>query len=76
MTNLEYLKKCRDKDGDIDYRRPNLYEEIGFHERQFRKMRALEIIAEQIINLDNTLTCVVTCLENVETAIKQGGLYP
>ena len=55
MDNLEYLLKCRDKDGNIDYREPNLYEEIGFHEREFRKMRALEIIAETLINIKNRM---------------------
>jgi len=64
--NSEYLEKIKDE--NVDYK---VLKEFGEHEIEYRKMRALEIIAEQIINLDNTLACLNTTLENIETAFKQ-----
>jgi len=63
MENLEYLKKAKKDDDGLSETETSKYE--------FRKTKALEIIAEQIISLDNTLAIVVTTLENIETAIKQ-----
>jgi hypothetical protein len=69
MTNLEWLKKMKKE--DIKY--PLYDEDITETQYRIRIMKATEIIAEQIINLDNTLACIVSTLENIETAIKQGG---
>ena len=69
MTNLEYLKKA--KDGKLDW---DVVRQVCEHEIEYRKMKALEIIAEQIVILNSTLGYVVTTLENIETTIKQGGL--
>ncbi len=62
MNNLEYLEKVNKKDDGYDFDHENL---------EYRQAKALEIIAEQIINLDNTLACVVEALENIETTLKQ-----
>jgi len=63
MTNLEYLGKVKGKDSGItDF------------EFEYRKIKALEIIAEEQINNNSTLRTLVTTLENIETAIRQGGL--
>jgi len=60
MDNLEYLKKMK------NFNTNNLNVNA-----QCRTAKALEIIAEQIINLDNTLACLVSSLENIEVTIKQ-----
>ena len=57
MENLEYLEKVKKE--NVDYK---VFKEVGEHEIEYRKMKALEIIAEQIINLDNTLAFAVTTL--------------
>jgi len=69
MTNLEYLKKA--KDGKLDW---DVVRQVCEHEIEYRKMKALEIIAEEQINNNSTLRTLVTTLENIETAIRQGGL--
>jgi len=46
MENLEYLKKVKEENV-----KRKIYQEISEHEIEYRKMKALEIIAEQIINL-------------------------
>ena len=73
MENLEYLKGVKASD-DVWHTNKNIgYREITREKYyEYRKVKALEIIAEQIINLDNTLAVVVNTLENIETAIKQG----
>jgi len=63
MTNLEWLSKLkRDDDG---------YSDIETSKLEFRTAKALEIIAEQLIHLDNTLEAAVTILENIETALNR-----
>ena len=64
MTNLEWLNKLkRDDDG---------YSDIETSKYEFRTAKALEIIAEELINNNSTLRTLVTTLENIETAIKRG----
>jgi len=69
MENLEYLEKVKKE--NVDYK---VFKEVGEHEIEYRKMKALEIIAEEQINNNSTLWTVVTTLENIGTAIRQGGL--
>jgi len=66
MENLEYLKKVKEE--NVEYK---TYKEVGEHEIEYRKMKALEIMAEQIINLDNTLAVLGTTLENIETILER-----
>jgi len=66
MTNLEYLEKIKNE--NIDYK---TYKEISEHEIEYRKTKALEIIAEEIINLNSTLRSTVTTLENIETILNR-----
>lgn len=67
MPNLEYLEKVKKFDEAND-----TYHKLGTEEFiTYRKIKALEIIAEQIINLDNTLACINTTLENIENIINQ-----
>jgi len=73
MTNLEYLKKIKKADEELNLELKLIVKnEDG---DSYRQAKALEIIAEQIINLDNTIACVNTTLENIETAIKQRWKY-
>jgi len=79
MDNLEYLEKVKKGDKELNNEinrigNNNYPLNIGVERKlrlTFRKMKALKIIAEQIIKLDDTLGCVVTTLENIETAIRQ-----
>jgi len=72
MENLEYLKGVKASDEIWHINKNISYQEITREKYyEYRKVKALEIIAEQIINLDNTLAVVVITLENIETAIKQ-----
>jgi len=72
MENLEYLKGVKAEDEIWHINKNISYQEITREKYyEYRKVKALEIIAEQIINLDNTLAVVVTTLENIETAVKQ-----
>ena len=72
MDNLEYLKGVKASDEIWHINKNISYQEITREKYyEYRKVKALEIIAEQIINLDNTLAVVVITLENIETAIKQ-----
>jgi len=77
MDNLEYLKN-RKKERDIFDETWNKYTKQYDSDSSLEKMRveirkvyALEIIAEQMIHLDNTLDAVITTLENIETFIRQ-----
>ena len=63
MTNLEYLKKVKKDDDGLS--------EIETSKYEFRKTKALEIIAEQIIHLDDTLAYVLSALENIETTLNR-----
>ena len=67
MTNLEYLEKLK-KDNFREFvTNDGNYKEYI----EGRKTIALEIIAEQLIHLDNTLEAVVTTLENIETSLNR-----
>ena len=69
MENLEWLEKVDKFDFNND-----MYNKLGAEEfLQYRKIKALEIIAEELINNNNTLRTLVTTLENIETAIIQRG---
>ena len=67
MTNLEYLEKAKRIDDDRSKNLNEFPERVSEWEIEYRKMKALEIIAEEIITLSDT----VTTLENIETAIRQ-----
>lgn len=54
MTNLEWLENVKENNIDFDT--------IQEYDLKYRKMKALEIIAEELINLNTTL-------ENIETMI-------
>ena len=72
MENLEYLEGVKAADDLWHESRGISYREITKEKYyEYRKMKALEIIAKQIINLDNTIACVVATLENIETALKR-----
>ena len=80
MSNLEWLEKVREADGNVDEAIKEakcglLVDEkaIGKIILEFRKIKALEIIAEELINNNSTLRTLVTTLENIETAIIQRG---
>ena len=49
MDNLEWLKKVK-KEKNISYQE---FKDISEHQIEFRKMRALEIIAEELIKLNS-----------------------
>ena len=67
MNNLEYLEKC--KTSNI---RKFVLSNGNYKEHlEGRKVLSLEIIAEQLIHLDNTLEAVVTTLENIETSLNR-----
>ena len=68
MTNLEWLKKMKNSDetnGNV------LYQEEGSPLIKVRTMKAIEIIAEQTIHLDDTLAYVLSALENIETTLNR-----
>ena len=67
MTNLEYLEKMK-KEDEGELRKHCTLEEYHL---KFRKMKALEIIAEEIINLNSTLRSTVTTLENIDTTLNR-----
>ena len=80
MENIEWLEKVRKADGDVDEAIKEakcglLVDEkaIGKVILEYRKIKALEIIAEELINNNSTLRTLVTTLENIETAIIQRG---
>lgn len=77
MDNLDYLNKIKAEEREWLNNEviKNLTSDKEWDKDalNYRKVKALEIIAEQIINLDNTLAVVVSTLENIETAIKQRG---
>ena len=76
MDNLKYLEEI--KKADEDYRKLHNIKLDGFvidkEGDSYRQAKALEIIAEELINNNSTLRTLVTTLENIETAIRQGGL--
>ena len=49
MDNLDWLKKCK-KEKNISYQE---FKNISEHQIEFRKMKALEIIAEELIKLNS-----------------------
>ena len=71
MNNLDYLENRKDEDDGRRKDEDPLSISVSEWEIEYRRTKALEIIAEQIISLDNTLACVVTTLENIETALNR-----
>ena len=81
MINSEYLKKVKEEDkglineidkiGNSDY--PLNVGRARDIKLTFRKTKALEIIAEELINNNSTLLTLVATLENIETVIIQRG---
>ncbi len=67
MTNSEYLKKVKKEDDEFDAGNRNR----GMSEIEFRKGKALEIIAEQMINLENAFADAVIALENFSITVRQ-----
>ena len=63
MGNLEYLEMIK---------KDSCREQLNGRDLEARKVQALEIIAEEIINLNSTLRSTVTTLENIETALIRG----
>jgi hypothetical protein len=47
MENLDWLKECK-KEKNISYQE---FKDISEHQIEFRKMKALEIIAEELYEL-------------------------
>lgn len=58
MTNSEWLEKMKKDKIDQDY-------------FKYRKVKALEIIAEELIKHNETAGWVVTVLENIETTLNR-----
>ena len=71
MTNLDYLENRKDEDDGRRKDEDPLSISVSEWEIEYRKMKALEIIAEQTIHLDSTLGAIVTVLENIETALNK-----
>ena len=79
MTNVDYLEKVKKEDKDLI----NEIDKIGNSDYPlnvgrardikltFRKLKALEIIADELIKVNDNLCNTVTTLENIETAIRQ-----
>lgn len=67
MTNLGHLEKVKKFDEDSD-----IYHKLGADEfLEYRKVKAFEIIAEELINLNNNSGSIITALENVETILNR-----
>jgi len=66
MENLEYLKKVKYE--NIDYK---VFKEVGEHEIEYRKMKALEIIAEEKIKTNDILSTISVILEDIITVLRQ-----
>jgi len=66
MTNLEYLEKVKYE--NVDYK---IFKEVGEHEIEYRKMKALEIIAEEKIKTNDILSTISVILEDIITVLRQ-----
>ena len=66
MINLEYLEKVKKE--NVNYK---TFKEVGEHEIEYRKMRALEIIAEELIKHNDNSGSIVTALENLDTTLNR-----
>jgi len=60
MTDLEYLEKA--KDGKLDW---DVIRQVCEHEIEYRKMKALEIIAGKLIKIDLNLAVLTSVIEGV-----------
>lgn len=70
MTNLEYLKdrkRIDDERKQID----SLPKQVSEWEIEYRRTKALEIIAEELIKHNETSGCIVTTLENIDTTLNR-----
>jgi len=64
MTNLEWLEQVKELNKYNDDKHKDFLYIVN---DTYRQTRSLEIIAEELISLSNTLGNVVTVLENIET---------
>ena len=78
MDNLEWLKSLKKEDTGFQSILKQAEEERSYDPKvlqdwkiSYRKVRALEIIAEELINLNNNSGSITTALENIETTINQ-----
>ena len=63
MTNLEWLNKLkRDDDG---------YSDIETSKYEFKQVKVLEIIAEELIKSNDISGSIVTALENIDTTLNR-----
>jgi len=69
MNNLDYLKNRKEIDDGKKRDKDPLSIQVSEWEIEYRKMKALEIIAEELINLNSTLRSITITLEYIETAI-------
>jgi hypothetical protein len=63
MDNLEYLESIKEADKDTNK------DDIDWFSH--RKIKALEIIAEEFIGQNESLKCVVSELENIQTILNR-----
>ena len=62
MDNKEYLEKVKKVDEDYDFDHDNL---------EYRKVKAMEIIAEGLILKNENSDFILTALENIETTLRR-----
>ena len=80
MTNLEWLNNMKfyDKENGIlrkvDIVNDLINEMLGISREEryeYRKVKALEIIAEELIKHNENSSCIVTALENLDTTLNR-----
>lgn len=78
MTNLEWLEKVKKADGDVDEPLKKAIDEGSIEGNvlaniimEYRKIKALEIIAEELIKHNENSGCIVTALENIDTTLNR-----
>ena len=73
MTSKEYLEGIKKADNKWFNDNKMTFDDLVLDvtNNDCRKMRALEIIAEEIINLNSTLRSTVTTLENIDTTLNR-----
>ena len=78
MTNLEWLENVKEADGDVDEAireaKKGLFVDkkaIGMAIMEYRKIKALEIIAEGLIKSNDISGSIITALENIDTTLNR-----
>ena len=66
MDNLEHLEKA--KNGKLDW---DVIRQVCEHEIEYRKMKALEIIAEELCKTKNIIDSMDSTLINIETILNK-----